>query len=269
MTPPATRQAPVYPTWIRGRRIMAYWLIAGLVVSVAVVLGRLWTPAFGIVLFALPLVYIALVITLTSYRLGSRGGAVQGQIHQSLVDSVGTGGRLLDVGCGSGELLIRFARQGGSDAELVGIDHWGDDWEYSQQQAEDNAQIEGFPELRFVRGTASRLPFADGEFGRVVSALTFHEVRDAADKSVCVREALRVLEPRGRFALVDLFDDERIYGSRTRVLTAIEEAGGVVETCRPLAESVALRWPLTMGQALKYAVVVTGSKVGRSGSCRT
>jgi ubiquinone/menaquinone biosynthesis C-methylase UbiE len=169
----------------------------------------------------------------------------------------------LDIGCGSGELLIRFAGLGDwtKPGELVGLDSWGDDWEYSQQQAEDNARIEGFAGLGFVRGTASSLPFDDGEFGRVVSALTFHEVRDVPDRIDCVREALRVLEPGGRFALVDLFDDRRIYGGRARVLTALEESGGIVGTCRPLAEVVELRWPLTMAQGLRYAVVVTGTKV--------
>ena len=100
MTPMTTRGAPVYPTWIRGRRIVACWALAGLIVLVAAVLGHVWTLAFGIALLALPFIYVALLITLTSYRLSSRGDAVQGQIHQLLIDSVGTGGRLLDVGCG-------------------------------------------------------------------------------------------------------------------------------------------------------------------------
>jgi SAM-dependent methyltransferase len=193
-------------------------------------------------------------------RLSSRGDAVQGQIHQLLIDSVGTGGRLLDVGCGSGELLIRFARQGGCDAELVGIDHWGEDWEYSQVQAESNARAEGVPGLRFVRGTASSLPFATSEFARVVSALTFHEVRDVEDKTVSVGEAVRVLQPGGRFAFVDLFDDVRIYGGRGRAEEAVRQAGGVLETSRRVSDLVDLRWPLTLRQGLKYGVILTGTK---------
>jgi len=253
-----------YPTWIRSRRIAFFWAIGTSVLVLAVTLAPVWPPALAGIVVALPLLYVALVITATSYRLGARGGGVQRQIHQLLIDGVGSRGRLLDIGCGSGELLIRFAALGDRTQpdELVGLDSWGDDWEYSQQQAEDNARIEGFVGLGFVRGTASGLPFDGGEFRRVVSALTFHEVRDVSDRVVCVREALRVLEPGGRFAFVDLFDDRRIYGGRARVLAALEESGGVVGTCRPLAEVVDLRWPLTMAQALRYAVVVTGTKAG-------
>jgi SAM-dependent methyltransferase len=262
MTQTLPGQRIEYPTWIRSRRIVLSWAIGSAVVVVAIATGLVWPPAFAGALVALPILYIALVITMTSYRLGPGGGGVQRQIHQLLVEGVGLSGPLLDIGCGSGELLIRCAQGGEKIApeDLVGLDYWGDDWQYSPQQAENNARIEGFPNLRFVRGTASRLPFADGGFGRVVSALTFHEVRDATDKTVSLQEALRVLAPGGRFALVDLFDDVRIYGGRGRVLAAVEEAGGVVDTCSPLSELVALRWPLTMGQALKYAVVLVGTK---------
>src|SRR5262249_22902828 len=168
-------------------------------------------------------------------RLGPRGGDFQRRIHQLLIDSVGNDGRLLDVGCGSGQLLIRFAKL--APGEYVGLDYWGDDWEYSQSQAERNAQREGVQGLKSFRGSASRLPFADGDFRRVVSSLTFHEVRDVADKAVSIVEALRVLEPGGRFAFVDLFDDPGFYDGREQVLKAIQSAGGEVESVGRLSET--------------------------------
>jgi hypothetical protein len=64
----------------------------------------------------------------------------------------------------------------------------------------------------------------------VVSSLTFREVRDVADRTASVAEALRVLEPGGRFAFVDLFDDEKVYSGRDRVLCVIASAGGAVES---------------------------------------
>jgi SAM-dependent methyltransferase len=154
---------------------------------------------------------------------------VQRRIHQLLIDAAGDSGRLLDVGCGSGQLLIRFAKS--AAGTYVGIDHWGDDWEYSQAQAERNAALEGVPDLRFVHGSASRLPFPDGDFGRVVSCMTFHEVRDVEDK--------------------------------------IASAGGQVDSSRRLAEILELRFPLNLAKVLKHAVLVRGTKSGYSSGSGT
>src|SRR5262249_12320744 len=119
---------------------------------------------------------------------------------------------------------------------------------------------EGVPGLRFVRGSASRLPFADADFERVVSCLTFHEVRDVADKTVSVAEALRVLAPGGSFAFVDLFDDPKLYHGRGRVLKVIVSNGGEIASSRSLCEVLDLRFPLNLTKVLKYAVLVSGTK---------
>src|SRR5262249_9203175 len=147
-------ERPVYPMWIRSRRIVVFWLVAVGVVALAAVVACFW------------LLGLAIVLPWTSSRLGPRGGDVQRRIHELLIDSVGSEGRLLDVGCGSGRLLIRFAKS--APGEYVGLDYWGDDWEYSRSQAERNAELEGVQGLRFVHGSASRPPFAEADFGRVV-----------------------------------------------------------------------------------------------------
>src|SRR5262249_16798642 len=99
-----------------------------------------------------------------------------------------------------------------------------------------------------------------GDFGRVVSCLTFHEVLDVTDKTASIVEALRVLAPGGAFAFVDVFDDPNFYAGRERVLTAMTSAGGTVETMRSLSEVFDLGFPLNLGRVLKYAVIVTGTK---------
>ena len=165
---------------------------------------------------------------------------------------------LLDVGCGSGQLLIRFATS--APGEHVGLDSWGSDWQYSKSQCERNAELEGVRGLRFVHGSASRLPFSTGEFGRVVSCLTFHEVRDVPDKTVSLAEALRVLEPGGRFAFVDLFDDEGFYAGRDRALEVIANAGGEIGSAQRLSEIFTFRFPLNLAKVLEHAVIMTGTK---------
>jgi SAM-dependent methyltransferase len=102
------------------------------VIAIGVAVSFIWLPGLAIALLALPFLYIAAVLTLVTHRLGPRGGDLQRRIHQLLIDEVGVGGRLLDVGCGSGQLLIRCAKSG--PGEFVGLDYWGDDWEYSKAQ---------------------------------------------------------------------------------------------------------------------------------------
>jgi SAM-dependent methyltransferase len=249
---------PVYPAWIRSRRTVIFWLVGCGLVAAGVVISFVWPPALAVVLLALPFLYIAVVLTLASHRLGPRGGGFQRRIHQLLIDSTEGRGRLLDIGCGSGQLLIRFAKL--APGEYVGLDYWGNDWEYSKSQAERNAELEGVRGLQFVHGSASRLPFSTGEFGRVVSCLTFHEVRDVPDKTASLAEALRVLAPGGRFAFVDLFDDRGSYAGRNRALGVIVDAGGEVESAQKLSEIFEFRFPLNLARALKYAVIVTGTK---------
>ena len=249
---------PAYPAWIRSARTAIFWLVGCGLVAAGVVISLFWPVALAVVLLALPFLYIAVVLTLVSYRLGPRGGNFQGRIHQLLIDSVEGGGRLLDVGCGNGQLLIRFAKS--APGEYVGLDYWGNDWEYSKSQCERNAELEGLRGLQFVHGSASRLPFSTGEFRRVVSCMTFHEVRDVPDKTASLAEALRVLEPGGRFAFVDLFDDQGFYAGRDRALEVIVGAGGEIGSAQKLSEIFEFRFPLNLAKVLKYAVIVTGTK---------
>ena len=251
-------ERPVYPTWIRSSRIVLCWSLAAGIIAVGLGLSFFWRPGLAIALLAIPFLYIAAVLSLVTHRLSPRGGDLQRRIHQLLIDAVGVGGRLLDVGCGSGQLLIRCAKAG--PGEFVGLDYWGDDWAYSKVQAERNAQLEGVPGLEFVHGSASRLPFPDGAFTRVVSSLTFHEVRDVDDKTASLAEALRVLEKGGRFAFVDLFDDPGFYQRRERVLGVVRDAGGEIESVRTLTEIFELTFPMNLGKVLKHAVILTGTK---------
>jgi SAM-dependent methyltransferase len=257
-------QRPVYPTWVKSSRIRLFWLLAAAIAVIAATVATFWRPGLAIVVLALPLIYIAIVITMSSYRLSPRGDDLQARIHQVIIGDVGVRGRLLDVGCGSGELIVKLAKA--KPGDYVGLDLWLGEWgQYAKAQAEHNAQLEGVPGIEFVDGTASKLPFGDASFSRVVSSLTFHEVKDVGDKTVGLGEAVRVLEPGGRepggrFAFVDLFDNPSTFQGRQRVIEAITKAGGEIESARGLSEIVPLKWPMDTGKVLKYAVVIAGAK---------
>ena len=60
---------PFYPTWIRSARIRTFWLLAAVLVVLAAGVAFFWLPGLAIAVLALPVVYIAIVITLSSFRL--------------------------------------------------------------------------------------------------------------------------------------------------------------------------------------------------------
>ena len=82
---------------------------------------------------------------------------------------------VLDVGCGSGELLryvAEFARSSGRTARLTGID-------LNEISASITSSVShNFPEISSVSGDAFKLPFADGEFDYAISSLFFHHLTD-------------------------------------------------------------------------------------------
>jgi trans-aconitate methyltransferase len=93
------------------------------------------------------------------------------------------GERILDVGCGTGQLTREIARSG---ATAVGLD----------KSAEMLAEArKNYPELQFVLGDAARFDFAE-PFDAVFSNAALHWVKDAEGAVQSIAKALR---PGGRF----------------------------------------------------------------------
>jgi len=99
---------------------------------------------------------------------------------------LGSGDRLLDVGCGGG-LLLRDAASAG--AVVTGLDHSEEMVRLARERA---------PHAEVRLGEAERLPFADGSFSAVSMSVVFFFL---ADPVTVLRECARVLEPAGRLAV--------------------------------------------------------------------
>ncbi len=210
---------------------------------------------------AVPFAYISFVISLTARRFSNRGGDFQNKIHQLLVDSLRGSSSILDIGCGSGNLLIKAAKQEKSSLQrCVGVDSWGKNWQYSLQQCEENAVAEGISTIEFVRGGAASLPFENLTFEAVTSCLTFHEVQGIAERHELLYEALRVLQSGGRFAFLDLFGDGGKFESIEKIKNTIRDSGCEITTCARLSELMKLPYPLNTKKVLKNAYVITGTK---------
>lgn len=201
---------------VLGAGALALWLIAGWDIP-ALVCGVLCILclAFG--------AYMGLCHELFAF---GRGG-MMGKVHEHLVQHLDWDGqgRLLDIGCGAAPLTVRCAKRF-PQAELVGVDYWGRQWNYAKEQCERNAAAEGVADrIVFRKGDAAHLDFADGAFDAAVSNFVFHEVQTAEDKRDAVREALRVVRPGGAFAFQDLFDQTALYGSMEEFVVQLKREG--------------------------------------------
>ena len=102
---------------------------------------------------------------------------------------IGDGGRLLDVGCGTGS-LTRTLLGRTHRAEIVGVDPVVPFVEYARSQMKD-------PRVSFEVWDAQALPYPDASFDGALSCLVFHFIPDAAKAA---REVRRVVRPRGTVA---------------------------------------------------------------------
>jgi ubiquinone/menaquinone biosynthesis C-methylase UbiE len=195
-------------------------------------------------------------------RFSKIGGDYQNKIHDMIVSRI-EGDRILDIGCGSGHLLSKIAKQN-PEAELVGIDYWGDNWEYSKELCIKNFSIENINnKVEFRKETASNLPDDIGMFDCIVSCLTFHEVQDVNDKTLSIYEALRHLKKGGKFIFIDLFQDPKYYLERKNIDKAIESQNGIITEQIVLSEKMELPFPLKNKKVLGYAEMITGRIVDK------
>lgn len=109
---------------------------------------------------------------------------------------IAAGHHVLDVGCGTGTLLIIGARQV-PHATFIGLD--AD--ERILARARHKIARAGLS-IRLDRGSATDLPYPDATFDRVLSTLAFHHLT-TGEKKRAFAEAFRILRPRGELHLGD------------------------------------------------------------------
>lgn len=247
-----------YSTWIRRNRIVMFACIVTVLLLFSLLPINLIVRIVSAVI-SIPFIYILFVLLYTYYQFSSFGGNYQSKIHDLIVSYITKrSGKLLDIGTGSGSLIIKAAKAL-PKVEAIGIDYWGSDWGgYSQQLCESNASIEGVADrVKFIQGSASELPFADGEFDMVISCLTFHEVRDERDKARLLKEALRVLKKGGEFVFMDLFYDKHQFGNLEELIQQLNVSE--VEIVK-LDKAIKLPRLLLLKQCLGNAAIVKGVK---------
>jgi SAM-dependent methyltransferase len=196
------------------------------------------------------------------FMFSPQGGNMQEKIYNVIIMSLQQPlrGKVLDIGTGNGVLAVKLA-QCFPDIKVTGMDYWGKDWEYGKSICEENARIAAVAEhVRFVQGDAAALDFTNEEFDVVVSNLTFHEVKSAAQKADVVKEALRVLKPGGVFAFVDYFFESRYYGQPAEFEAMLQSLGMVQIALKPLGAVLAIPTLLRHPKALGKVGILYGRK---------
>ncbi|WP_439658962.1 class I SAM-dependent methyltransferase [Lentzea sp. HUAS TT2] len=141
-------------------------------------------------------------------------------IHREMVEVAGlsAGQRVLDVGCGTGNLL-RSTGKRHRDVELFGVDP---DLKMLAR-AEGKLRRAGV-RARLDRGFAQELAFPDALFDVVFSSLMLHHL-DGPSKGEMLAEVRRVLRPGGLLVLADIV-------RRGHPVKGIGEAGFAAEPTR-------------------------------------
>lgn len=131
------------------------------------------------------------------------------------VSGAGPGSRVLDVGCGGGELLAFFA---GLGAQTAGLDP------APGMVALARARVPG-ADVRL--GEAERLPWPDGRFGLVTSVNALQFAEDTLD---ALAECVRVAVPGGLVAIANWAEAAR------NDLNAVEEAVAAADGEEPVPD---------------------------------
>jgi len=148
--------------------------------------------------------------------------------------AVRPGERVLEIGCGTGSLLVLLAKAQPA-ATVIGLDPDPAALAIAQRKAR-RAGVA----VQLDPGFADEMPYESGSIDRVLSSFMFHHL-SAKVKAGTLREVRRVLKPGGRFHMVDFggpdsagrgFIARRIHthqhlkdNEEGRVLTYLRDAG--------------------------------------------
>jgi ubiquinone/menaquinone biosynthesis C-methylase UbiE len=131
------------------------------------------------------------------YDLVHRFSGIEG-VHAEMIRmaELRPGLRVLDVGCGTGNLLLALGRER-RDVELVGLDP---DHRALARAARKARRARVAASWR--QGYAEELPYPDDSVDRVFSSLMLHHLHE--EKDALLAEVRRVLRPDGLLVLADI-----------------------------------------------------------------
>ncbi len=225
--------APDYGPWVPDFLLKYLYLIcaACLVIAIATLLLFNNVPiGTALVVVTAVAVLVLLYIRLVKKMFRPGKNSLLTKLHHHLLDKLSWDGkgRLLDLGCGNGELAIRCAFTF-PEAHITAQDRWNRgfmEWGYSLWQCRENVRIEDVADrVVFVPATGPETGFDDEMFDAVVSCFVRMDTTYEVAKREQVLEALRVLKKGGHFSLMGMFKNEQLYGNMDELIDELKQAG--------------------------------------------
>ena len=107
------------------------------------------------------------------------------RVHRLVRSQVKPGSTLIDIGCGTGELLFSLAEVG---SELVGVETSKRMWSFADQRA----RVRGFQNVQILFGDGAKLEdFSTGIFDYAIACMVLHEM-DASQRLPVLKEMKRL-----------------------------------------------------------------------------
>ena len=164
------------------------------------------------------------------------------KVHRLVRSQVNPGSRLIDIGCGTGELLFSLADVG---SELVGVETSKRMWSFANQRA----GVRGFHNVQILFGDGAKLDnFSAGSFDYAIACMVFHEM-DVSQRLPVLKEMKRLasqvilvdyrVPPPTNLAAVMCRFIERLAGPRHFCnYTSFVNGGGLQSFYEPLGLTV-------------------------------
>lgn len=146
------------------------------------------------------------------------------------IASLRGGETVLDLGSGGGFDAFLAARRVGPTGRVIGVDMTPD----MITRARRNAETIGATNVEFRLGEIEHLPLADRSVDVIISNCV---VNLAPDKRAVYREALRVLRPGGRIAIMDVVAKKPL---PDKLLADVRALSGCLAGAAPVEEIVPL-----------------------------
>lgn len=184
-------------------------------ISVGIIVLGFWFPSHGYLFAWITFIYgLSMIIGRIIFLHTSLRGKflVWNKIIEGL--NISKNSQILDLGCGHGTVLIKFAQKIDDSGKAIGVDLWRnvDQSNNSSVATEKNLKLANVDQRTdLITADMAELPLKDASFDFVVSSMAFHNIKPRQQREKALCEACRVLKNGGKLIIVDTGNNFKEY----------------------------------------------------------